>query len=74
MSLSNKTIKVYSDDESKENDQSDKINDSEAEGNEEQSEEEENEEDEDEFGEPDSKKSKFDMGSDLDDEGKGIFC
>ena len=73
MSLNNKTIKVYSGDESKENDQTDKINGSEADENDEQSEEEENE-DEDEFGEPDSKKSKFDMGSDLDDEGEGIFC
>merc|ERR1739838_1266038 len=48
------------DDESKENDQADNLNESEVDENEEQI-----EEDEDEFGEPDSKKSKFDMGSDL---------
>merc|ERR1739838_389402 len=56
------------DDESKADIQADNLNESEVDENEEQIEEEENEEDEDEFGEPDSKKSKFDMGSDLDDE------
>ena len=51
------SIKVYSDGESKKNDQADKSNKSEADENEDQSEEEENEEDEDEFGEPEEEET-----------------
>ena len=67
------TYKKCLDEKSEEPHQADASNESEAEESEEQLEEEENEEDEDDFDEPDLKKSKFDMGSDLDDEGQGFF-